>query len=109
MKARPNIHVDETEKLIFVHPVIQAQLYPNDRSETYFWTRSRRFFEVQNWKNEALVAWTVIHGHTPTDDYDPEVAEAQSTRINLDTGAVFAGRLSAAVIAPGEKVRFIYS
>ncbi|MEP1142448.1 MAG: metallophosphoesterase family protein [Henriciella sp.] len=109
LKARPNIHVDAAQKLIFVHAGIQPQLYPDDRSETYLWTRSRRFFEVQNWKNEALIGWTVIHGHTPTDDYYPEIVEAQATRINLDTGAVFGGRLTAAVIAPGEKVRFIYS
>ena len=109
LSTLPSIHVEKDAKLIFVHAGIHPIDYPNDREDIYLWTRSRRFFEVEKWDNAALVGWTVIHGHTPTDDFYPEHVEAAASRINLDTGAVFGGRLTAGIFAPGEKVRFIYA
>jgi diadenosine tetraphosphatase ApaH/serine/threonine PP2A family protein phosphatase len=43
----------------------------------------------------------VVHGHTPA--IEPEV---KSNRINVDTGAVFSGRMSCAVLE-GTEVRFL--
>lgn len=109
LSGLPNIHVDDAAKLIFVHAGINPAEYPNEREDIYLWTRARRFFDVETWDNHLLDGWTVIHGHTPTDDFYPEDQQAAARRINIDTGAVFGGRLTAAIIDPGEKVSFIYA
>lgn len=109
ISALPSIHVEKRAKIIFVHAGINPSDYPNEREDIYLWTRARRFFDVDTWSNPSLEGWTVIHGHTPTDDFFPEVAEAAAKRINLDTGAVYGGRLTAAVMAPEEKIRFLYA
>ena len=44
----------------------------------------------------------VIHGHTPV--REPQV---RPNRINIDTGAVFGGKLTAAVLAENEEPRFL--
>jgi serine/threonine protein phosphatase 1 len=41
----------------------------------------------------------VVHGHTPLADAAPDLRE---NRLNLDTGAVFGGPLTAAVFSPAE-------
>ncbi len=105
----PNIFVEESRKLIFVHAGIDPEDYPNDRDGVYLWTRTQHFFDVSSWKNPALAGWTVVHGHTPTDDFYPEDQAAASRRINIDTGAVFGGRLTAAIFAVNEPVRYIYA
>jgi len=109
LKNLPSIHVEHERRLIFVHAGIDPKYYPDDREGVYLWTRSRRFFDVQDWDNPALEGWSVVHGHTPTADSFPdnEAGSARQTRrINIDTGAVFGGRLTAAIFAPGEAVRF---
>jgi len=109
LSSLPNIHVEAQDKLIFVHAGINPNEYPNEREDVYLWTRARRFFEVAKWDNPELEGWTVVHGHTPTDDFYPEDQSAGGRRINIDTGAVFGGRLTAAVLDPGETVRFLYA
>lgn len=109
LRTLPEIHIETEEKLIFVHAGINPKEYPDDRAGVYLWTRSRRFFEVEHWDNEALVGWTVVHGHTPTSDFYPDHATGRASRLNLDTGAVFGGRLTAAIFDRGEPVRFIYA
>jgi len=109
LKKLPLIHVETAHKLIFVHAGIDPARYPNEAEEIYMWTRSTRFFEVQGWDNPALDGWTVVHGHTPTADSFPEDQVSTARRINIDTGAVFGGRLTAAIFAPDEKVRFMYA
>ena len=109
LDSLPSIHVEAPRKLIFVHAGIDPNDYPNEREETYLWTRTSRFFDVATWNNAALDGWTVVHGHTPTDDFYPDDQAAAARRINIDTGAVFGGRLTAAIFAPGEDVGFIYA
>lgn len=109
LSACPLIHIEKERKLIFVHAGIRPDEFPNDSPEIYLWTRSPAFFEMERWNNPDLVGWTVVHGHTPTDDFYPDEAEATSRRINIDTGAVFGGRLTAAAFVPGETVRFLYT
>ncbi|MGL4261737.1 MAG: metallophosphoesterase family protein, partial [Afipia sp.] len=51
-------------------------------------------------------ALLVIHGHSPTKSGRPEI---RANRINIDTGAVYGGALTAAVFMNGEPspIRFI--
>ncbi|MGB3627526.1 MAG: hypothetical protein WA989_16980, partial [Henriciella sp.] len=85
--------------------------FPNENDSIYLWTRSSRFFDVAAWQGTAVEGWTVVHGHTPTSDAFPEeeVAEGYGRRINIDTGAVYGGRLTCAVLAPGRNVRYLFS
>lgn len=109
LKTRPILHIEPDARLIFVHAGIDPATFPNEVEQTYLWTRSPRFFEVETWKQESLAGWTVVHGHTPTSDFYPEMVEASSRRINLDTGATFGGRLTAAIFADGQPVDFCYA
>lgn len=109
LQSLPLIHVEKEQKLIFVHAGISPETFPHEREEIYMWTRSESFFNTDSWNNPALGGWTVVHGHTPTSDFFPEESGRETKRINIDTGAVFGGRLCAAIFAPGRRVRYIYA
>lgn len=109
LRALPTLHRDMPSQMIFVHAGIDVDTYPDARPDVHMWTRSRRFFDTRKWKNPALKGWTVVHGHTPTHDFLPECDGAPVRRINIDTGAVYGGRLTAAIFVPGEEVRFLYA
>ncbi len=110
LKALPKIHVESDHNLIFVHAGINPVEFPDERDEVYLWTRSQRFFDVASWRNSKLDGWTVVHGHTPTGDFYPDQVQARdSSRINIDTGAVFGGRLTAAIFDGEGPVSFIYA
>ena len=106
MKRLPLIWRDETAGLVFVHAGISPDDFPDESEAVYLWTRSPDFFDPSGWTSPALEGLTIIHGHTPTEDHAPEIAGG-GRRINVDTGAVFGGPLTAAVIAPGEPVWFL--
>ncbi len=90
---------------VFVHAGIDPQIFPECSADIRLWTRSRKFMQTKKWpKREELRGIVVVHGHTPTDDYAPET-EAQ--RVNVDTGAVYGGPLTCAVLKAGEAVRFL--
>lgn len=105
----PVLHVEDEQKLIFVHAGIDVRTYPDVSEEVCLWTRSAEFFDTANWTRPALNGWRVVHGHTPTEDSFPDIVGSHSQRINLDTGAVYGGRLTAGVFAPGAPVRFLYA
>lgn len=109
LEGLPNFYRDEASKMIFVHAGIDVRIWPDVRNEVNLWSRSPRFFKTECWDNPELDGWRIVHGHTPTDDFYPDVAGDPPRRINLDTGACFGGRLTAAKFAPGEEVRFFYS
>ena len=109
LRDLPHLHVDNQAKLIFVHAGIDVSIWPEQREDVHLWTRSPRFFAAEQWVNPALEGWCVIHGHTPTDDFFPERSGTPERRINVDTGACFGGRLTAAKVAPGQSPRFIYA
>ena len=105
LKTLPNLAVDEERGLVFVHAGIDPQNYPNCKDEFRLWTRSPRFYRTETWPDrEELDGLTVIHGHTPTKDFEPEIVPR---RINVDTGAVYGGGLTAVVLAPDEAPRFL--
>jgi len=107
LEALPHIWTAEEGRLIFVHAGIEPREYPDDRTDIHLWTRSPRFFRSEDWTNPELEGCRVVHGHTPTSNEEPEIS-ADGRRINVDTGAVYGGPLTAAVIeGPDRPVRFL--
>jgi serine/threonine protein phosphatase 1 len=107
LRALPAMHRDEDRGLVFVHGGIDPKTFPNETDELRMWTRSEKFFQSSRWPDrEELKDILVVHGHTPTEDFEPEL---QPRRINVDTGACFGGPLTAVVLAPNEKPRFLHA
>lgn len=105
LKTLPAMLRDEERGLAFVHGGIDPATFPNCSDELRMWTRSRKFFNSERWpQREELRDLIVVHGHTPTHDFEPEL---ERRRINVDTGACFGGPLTAVVLAPGERPRFL--
>lgn len=109
LRARKTMYCDKETKMVFVHAGIDLETFPNCPDHVRLWTRSPQFFASDQWTNENLEGWCVVHGHTPTKNFMPEIDGVHGRRINIDTGAVFGGRLTAAILAPGEPVRFYYA
>ena len=108
MASLPHIWTAEDGRLIFVHAGVDPITYPEDTPDIHLWTRSRRFFESQHWDNVQLEAVRIIHGHTPTANGIPDVSP-DGRRINVDTAAVYGGRLTAAVISsPDAPVTYLW-
>lgn len=105
LRALPVMIRDEERKLAFVHGGIDPNTFPHCSDEVRMWTRSNKFFDPRRWpERPELEGLIVVHGHTPTSDFEPH---CNPRRINVDTGACFGGPLTAARLAPGEKPRFL--
>ena len=105
MRALPTMIRDEERGLVFVHGGIDPKTFPNCSDELRMWTRSRAFFRSEQWPDrEETKNIVVVHGHTPPHDLEPEL---ERRRINVDTGACFGGTLTAVVLPPDEKPRFL--
>lgn len=103
----PVIWRDEARGLVFVHAGIDPRTFPRCSDEVRMWTRARAFYDSPRWpERDELRDILVVHGHTPTDGFAPDV---QPRRINVDTGACFGGPLTCAVLAPAEAPRFLTS
>lgn len=103
----PTIHLEPERKLVFVHAGVDPKTFPDCDPRIHLWTRSPRFFDPNRWDVGDLKGWQVVHGHTPTKNFQPQTAGAPARRYNLDTGAVYGGVLTAGVFADGEPVEFI--
>ena len=80
------------------------QQMAEENASIYLWTRSDRFFHQSEWPDrEELKDMMVVHGHTPR-SFEPEVFPH---RINVDTGAVFGGPLTAVMLKEGERPEFL--
>ena len=105
LRALPVMVRDEPRGLVFVHGGIDPKTFPDCTDEVRMWTRSHKFFDPGRWPDRPeLEGILVVHGHTPTADFEPH---ANPRRINVDTGACFGGPLTCAVLAPGEPPRFL--
>jgi serine/threonine protein phosphatase 1 len=105
LRALPSIHCDDERKLVFVHAGIDPRRYPDEPEEVRLWTRSPIFYRSETWPNrQELRDILVVHGHTPTPDFEPDV---QRRRINVDTGACFGGPLTSVVLEPDRAPRFL--
>lgn len=107
LRSLPTLHLEEYEKLAFVHAGVDPATFPDSGERTHMWTRSRRFFDTDGWGVSALRDWRVVHGHTPTPGFEPQAAGAPAQRFNLDTGAVYGGKLTAGVFAPHAPVEYL--
>ena len=93
---------------VFVHAGVDPVLFPLEDEQVYIWTRSADFFDTDQWRSHHLRGAIVVHGHTPTKG-EPEIS-SDGKRINIDTGAVYGGSLTCAVLTPDEPgVRFLYA
>jgi serine/threonine protein phosphatase 1 len=105
LAALPTRHIDTANKWVFVHAGIDPQRYPECSEEVRIWTRSEMFFDFTNWPiRTPLKGLKVIHGHTPTDDFQ---ADIHRHRINVDTGCVYGGVLSCVALEAGENPRIL--
>lgn len=105
LRNLPVTYRDEDRRIVFVHAGIDPWRFPECTDEVRLWTRSRTFFETSGWpQRPELAGLLVVHGHTPTDDFEPHRSEQ---RINIDTGVCYGGPLTCVVLAPGEKPRFL--
>jgi serine/threonine protein phosphatase 1 len=104
LTRRPLLLHDPGRKLVFVHAGIEPATFPGEDEEVYLWTRSDRFFNDDAWPDrEELKDLLVVHGHTPK-SFEPEI---YPRRINIDTGAVFGGPLTAVMLKEGEAPQFL--
>jgi serine/threonine protein phosphatase 1 len=107
LRGLPTMWRDEARGLVFVHGGIDPKTFPDCSDEVRLWTRSAAFFRSEKWPNRAeLRDILVVHGHTPTADFEPDV---QRRRINIDTGACFGGKLTSVVLAPDAPPRFLFA
>lgn len=107
LRALPSIVRDEARGLVFVHAGIDPRTFPDCKEEIYLWTRSPHFFDPGRWPDRPeLEGVMVVHGHTPTRDFEPHV---NPRRINVDTGACYGGPLTSVVLAPGAAPRFLHA
>lgn len=98
------VHIDMMRRLVFVHAGIDPARFPTEDPSIYLWTRSTRFFDRNQWpERDELRDLTVVHGHTPR-TFHPEVF---AHRINVDTGAVFGGPLTAVMLKEGAQPEFL--
>ena len=108
IKTLPSYFRDSENKLICVHAGVNVRTFPHDGEEFHLWTRAPEFFEAKDWDNPELKGMTIIHGHTPTDTFEPDISENRA-RINIDTGACYGGALTAAVLEKGCLMDFLYA
>jgi len=92
MRALPLTYDDG--RRFFVHAGVDPTR-PLDAQDDYdlLWIREPFLSSRRNFGR------LVVHGHTPLADAAPDLRE---NRLNLDTGAVFGGPLTAAVFSPAE-------
>ena len=108
MRALPTMVVDGDAGVVFVHAGIDPDKFPMCEDAVHMWTRTSQFFESTSWDNPSLENMLVVHGHTPTVDAQPDVSD-DGRRLNLDTGAVYGGALSAAAIVGGKVAQFFHA
>lgn len=108
LRTLPSLHEAAEAGLVFVHAGIDPDRFPDCGEKVHLWTRRREFMDPRCWTAPGLSRRRVVHGHTPTRDSFPESAEG-GRRLNIDTGAVYGGRLTAVLLRAGEPDLFFHA
>ncbi len=108
LESLPTLHEVPEAGLVFVHAGIDPDLFPDCGDRVHLWTRRREFLDPRTWTAPALRGQRVVHGHTPTRDSLPDSVDG-GRRLNIDTGAVYGGRLTAALLRRGEPDLFFHT
>ena len=88
----------ETDDYIFVHGGLLPEKTPEEMApDDFWWIRDPFLSSTYDWGK------LVIHGHTPTMRGKPDV---HPNRINIDTGAVYGGPLTA-LLLPERRFLFV--
>lgn len=99
MRSLPMMHEDDNR--IFVHAGLDETVPLSDQTEqTLLWSRKPPHYSGTYWGKH------LCHGHTP----DLKNPVTVTNRTNVDSGAVFGGKLSCAVFhdeTPGGPLEFI--
>lgn len=108
LETLPTLHEAPEAGLVFVHAGIDPELFPACTDKIRMWTRRREFMDPRFWTAPGLRGVRVVHGHTPTPDSLPEAAGG-GRRLNIDTGAVYGGPLTAVLLRQGEPDLFFHA
>ena len=108
LRTLPTLHEAQEAGLVFVHAGVDPDRFPACGEKVHMWTRRREFLDPRCWTAPRLKRQRVVHGHTPTRDSFPE-SVAGGRRLNIDTGAVYGGRLTAALLRTGEPDLFFHT
>lgn len=57
----------------------------------------------KHWDDDFYQDWRIVHGHVVTEDHRPRIYGKNNNVVNVDTGCVFGGFLTAYVWKPGEE------
>ncbi len=106
MAALPSFYLDRNNKIICVHAGLNPNTFPHDGEDYHLWTRSETFFDANFSNNPDIADMKVIHGHTPSATFEPEISDNKQ-RINIDTGACYGGALTSAIIDNGNLIDFL--
>jgi serine/threonine protein phosphatase 1 len=99
----PTLYHDAQRRMAFVHAGIDPHTFPACGEQVRMWTRSPGFTDIARWPDRPeLAGLRVVHGHTPVN-----APEIHPHRINVDTGAVYGGDLTAVMLAEGATPRFL--
>lgn len=97
LRALKYLHIEQGR--LFVHAGVMSGIPLEDQLPTTLMTVRKPFFSRPHG-----LPYTIVHGHTPTKG-KPQIRPG---RINVDTGAVVTGILTAAVFEPqADTVRFL--
>lgn len=89
----------QSGNVLCVHAAADPERAPDDQSEKTLIWGSRAFMDQP--RHDGIC---VVHGHTVVD-----TPERHATRIAVDTGAYYTGRLTAAVLMAGQEPAFLGS
>lgn len=101
LRSLPRLHGAEAAGPVFVHAGVDPGRFPVCGEVVHMGTRRREFLGPACWTAPRRKRRRMVYGHTPTRGSLPEQA-GDGRRVNMETGAVYAGRLTAVLPGGGD-------